>query len=60
MLKQILTSCHEYGAPVHMIFIDFKKTYDLMKRLELWKAFEKLETPEKIILLDWRYNGERT
>ena len=36
-IRQILEKKWEYNEPVHQLFIDFKKTYDSVRREVLYK-----------------------
>ena len=50
-LKQILISCYEYSLPVHMLFIDFKKAYDSVKRTEVIDILKEYKVPAKLVRL---------
>lgn len=50
-LKQTLTACYEYEIPIHLLFVDFKKAYDSVKRKEVITSMQKMKIPEKLIRL---------
>jgi len=41
----------EYNEPVHHLFIDFKKAYDLIRREVLYKILTEFRTPRKLVRL---------
>lgn len=48
-LKQIIEKYYEFNKPLHFIFIDFKQTYDSVKRAEIWRHFKLFGNPSKLI-----------
>jgi hypothetical protein len=41
-LRKIIEKCREFNIDIHMLFIDFKKAYDSIKRPAVWKALREL------------------
>lgn len=50
-LKQTQRMGYEYEIPIHVMFIDFQKAYDSIKRNQLYEVMKKLEIPRKLIRL---------
>lgn len=50
-IKQIQHKSYEQNLDLHMLFIDYKQAYDSIKRLQIYKAMEKLGVPSKMIKL---------
>lgn len=50
-LRIIVEQSIEYRTPLYIIFIDFKKAFDTIKRDAIWKALIDRGTPEKIVRL---------
>ncbi|XP_052561955.1 uncharacterized protein LOC120429290 [Culex pipiens pallens] len=50
-LRQILDKFREYNLQTHHLFIDFKASYDSVKRKELWKIMLEHGFPAKLIRL---------
>ena len=51
MIRTILEKCHEYGVPVHQLYIDFKQAYDSIDRKYLYETLDSLAIPKKMIRL---------
>lgn len=47
-MKEVLTTCYEYKIPALVLFIDFKKAYDSVKRMELIRSMQEFEVPPKL------------
>jgi len=50
-IRQILEKKWEYNAPVHQLFIDFKKAYDSVRRKVLYKILIEFGIPGKLVRL---------
>jgi len=42
---------YEFNEELHLLFIDFRQTYDSISRKDLWKGLELLGIPKKYINL---------
>lgn len=42
---------HEYNKDLHLVFVDFKQTYNLISRKELWKTMKIFGIPQKYLTL---------
>ena len=51
MLRQILEKTKEFGIEIHHLFIDFRSTYDTIKRDKLYNAMSEFNIPSKLIRL---------
>lgn len=43
IMKEVLTTCYEYKIPAVVLFLDFKKAYDSVKRITLMEIMEEYE-----------------
>jgi hypothetical protein len=50
-VRQILEKKWEYHGAVHQLFIDFKKSYDLVKREVLYSILLEFSIPKKLVRL---------
>ena len=50
-LRNIIEQCLEWNAPLHIVFIDFKKAFDSIHRNSLWKILLSYGLPNKVISL---------
>ena len=50
-IRQILEKKWEYNKEVHQLFIDFKKTYDSVRRDVLYKIIIEFDIPRKLVSL---------
>jgi hypothetical protein len=50
-LRQILEKCNEFNITTHLLFIDFKATYDTIIRNEVYVGMSELNFPTKLIRL---------
>ena len=50
-IRQILEKKWEYIEPVHQLFIDFKNTYDSVRREVLYKILIEFGIPRKFVSL---------
>jgi len=50
-IRQILEKKWEYNEEVHQLFIDFKKTYDSVRREVLYKNLIEIGIPRKLVRL---------
>ena len=50
-LRNIIEQCLEWNAPLHIVFIDFKKAFDSVHRNSLWKILLSYGLPEKVVSL---------
>jgi len=50
-LRQILEKTKEFGIETHHSFIDFKSTYDTLKRDQLYNVMGEFNIPNKLIRL---------
>jgi len=50
-IHQILEKNWEYNEEVHQLFIDFKKTYDSVRREVLYKILLEFDIPRKLVRL---------
>lgn len=48
-LSQILEKRIERNIPTHILFIDFKKSYDCLSRNSIWNAMQEIGVPKKLI-----------
>ena len=48
-IRQVIEKCAEFNIDIHMLFIDFKKAYDSIKRSAIWKALQHLGIDQKLI-----------
>ena len=48
-LRQILKKTKEFGIETHHLFMDFKSTYDTIKRDKLYNAMSEFNIPNKLI-----------
>lgn len=51
--KQIIEKCREHNIDIHMLFIDFKRAFDSVKRPKIIRIMKEMKIPEKIIRLVW-------
>jgi uncharacterized protein YbcV (DUF1398 family) len=42
---------HEHSMDLHMLFVDFGKTFDSVNREKLYEAIKQMEIPHKLIWL---------
>lgn len=50
-LRIIVEQCQEWNATLYLVFVDFLKAFDSLKRKFMWKALARYGIPEKIINL---------
>lgn len=50
-LRQLLEKRIEYNKSTHLLFIDFKKAFDSLHRIEIYNALLQLGIPKKLINL---------
>lgn len=50
-LRNIIEQCLEWNAPLHIVFVDFKKAFDSIHRPSLWRILRSYGLPEKIVCL---------
>ena len=50
-IRQILEKKWEYNEEVHQLFVDFKKAYDSVRRLVLYKILGEFGIPRKLVSL---------
>lgn len=50
-LREIQAESYEYNKPMMLLFIDFQKAYDSLKRKELYKTLSELGVNDKLIRL---------
>lgn len=50
-IRQIFEKKWEFDQPVHQLYIDFKKAYDLIKRERIFEILIRLGIPKKLVNL---------
>ena len=48
IMKEVWTTCYEYNIPAVVLFVDFKKAYDSVKRSKVIEAMKEFEIPAKL------------
>ena len=48
IMKEVWTTCYEYNIPAFVLFVDFKKAYDSVKRSKVIEAMEEFAMPAKL------------
>jgi hypothetical protein len=57
-LRIIIEQCVEFRSPLHLLFIDFEKAFDSVRREYIWTALKNKGIPEKIIaIIKASYDG---
>jgi hypothetical protein len=57
-LRIIIEQCVEFRSPLHLLFIDFEKAFDSVRREYIWAALRNKGIPEKIIaIIKASYDG---
>ncbi|CAD5213238.1 unnamed protein product [Bursaphelenchus xylophilus] len=45
-INLLIEKCREWDLPLHMVFIDFKKAFDSIKFVCIWRALEECGVDE--------------
>ena len=48
-IKQIMEKRIEYNLPLYLLFLDYVKAYDRVKRTKLWSILEEYKVPSNLI-----------
>ena len=48
IMKEIWMTCYEYNIPAVVLFVDFKKAYDSVKRSKVIETMEEFGIPAKL------------
>ena len=48
-LKQIMEKRKEFNLPIYLLFLDYEKAYDRVRRPILWNILEEYEIPKNLI-----------
>lgn len=51
ILQQIVSKYWEFGKDLHLLFVDFEKAYDTVRRNYLWSVLIEFGIPQKLIRL---------
>jgi hypothetical protein len=49
VIKRLVEKRKEFNCPLHMLFLDYEKTYDLVNRQKLWKFLENYGVPKNLL-----------
>jgi len=49
--RQILEKCYEYDIEIHVLFTDFKQSFDSVDRQKAIQILQKLRIPNKLVQL---------
>lgn len=57
-VRIIIEQCVEFRSPLHLMFVDFEKAFDSVRRDQIWAALRRRGVPQKIIaIIKASYNG---
>jgi hypothetical protein len=51
VIRQMMEQYYEHSMYLHMLFVDFRKAFDCVKRERLFEAMKQMEIPDKLIRL---------
>ena len=49
VIKQVIETREEFNCPLYLLFLDFEKAYDRVKRQNLWEILMHLQVPNNLI-----------
>lgn len=49
VIKQLIEKSQGFDKDVHLLFVDFKATYNSVNRERLWRVIDQMEIPKKVI-----------
>jgi hypothetical protein len=49
IMRKILEKCYKYNVEMHVLFIDFKQTFDSANRQKIIQLLQQLRIPNKLV-----------